>query len=84
MRINASYVGLESSLVVEWDDGTVQEDDLKKTTGEPDNPVTWDGAYAKFLSLATGVYGEELARKVCAIVSDLETCGVRTVMDLVK
>lgn len=46
--------------------------------------MLWDGARAKFLSLAADVYGQQRADGICNTVRDLEAYGVRNLMALVK
>ena len=82
--VNDAYVGLECSLKAEWEDGSVREEHLRNPTGEPDNPITWDGACTKFLGLTAGIYGKEHAKTICEAVAELETRGVRSLLDLAK
>ena len=84
VNVNTAYAGLESSIRVEWLNGKVREEALRDPIGEPQNPIIWTGARAKFLSLSIPVYGEERANVICATVSGLENYGLHALMDLVK
>ncbi|MDO4178006.1 MAG: MmgE/PrpD family protein [Phascolarctobacterium sp.] len=42
--------------------------------GDPDNTLTWQETEEKFMHLATPVYGELKARKLCTLIKNLETC----------
>ncbi|KIV95198.1 hypothetical protein PV10_02877 [Exophiala mesophila] len=79
-----SHVGLESSLEVVFSDGYTSQLHLRSPTGEPDNPSTWDNTRVKFMALATGVYGEAQANKICEAVKDVQNVGVRRLMKLVR
>ncbi|KAJ9606360.1 hypothetical protein H2200_009321 [Cladophialophora chaetospira] len=84
VNVNKSYIGLESSIRVEWLNGKVREEALRNPIGEPENPITWTGAKTKFLSLAIPVYGEKRANAICAIIPELDAHGLKALMDLVK
>ena len=42
--------------------------------GDPDNPVSWEEAKAKFMHLAVPVYGQQSAGKLCELIEHIENC----------
>ncbi|MEG1914588.1 MAG: MmgE/PrpD family protein [Acidaminococcaceae bacterium] len=65
---------LASLVVVHCVDGRLLSLQVDYPKGDPQNPMTWDESVAKFMSLATGVYGEAKAQKLCHLVATLEEC----------
>ena len=53
-------------------DGRRLERQVDFPKGDPDNPLTWDEAKAKFMHLAVPVYGEEKSEKLCKLIEHLE------------
>lgn len=65
---------LASRLEVVCKDGTVHSMKVDYPKGDPDNPVTWEEAKAKFMHLAVPVYGQQQAGKLCSLIENLEEC----------
>ena len=65
---------LASRLEVVCKDGTVHSMKIDYPKGDPDNPVTWEEAKAKFMHLAVPVYGQQQAGKLCSLIENLEEC----------
>ncbi len=65
---------LASAVEITLNDGTTYAMQVDYPKGDPDNPFTWEDACNKFLHLASAVYGEERASKLCNLVADLENC----------
>ena len=84
VRIDNSYRGLETSLSIDWEDGTRTSEKLKNPIGEADNPITWEAARAKFLGLATAVYGDKKSLRICELVGSLEKSSIRDLMVIIK
>ena len=63
---------LASKVVIHCKDGRALEMQVDYPKGDPPNPMSWEETVAKFMSLATPVYGEEKARKLCDLVGSLE------------
>lgn len=65
---------LASRLEVVCKDGTVHSMKVDYPKGDPDNPVTWEEAKAKFMHLAVPVYGQQQAGNLCSLIENLEEC----------
>ncbi|MBQ7418375.1 MAG: MmgE/PrpD family protein, partial [Acidaminococcaceae bacterium] len=65
---------LASKVVLVLKDGRTLERQVDFPKGDPDNPMTWNEARAKFMHLAVPVYGEEKSEKLCQLVEHLEKC----------
>ena len=65
---------LASRLEIVCKDGTVHSMKVDYPKGDPDNPVTWEEAKAKFMHLAVPVYGQQQAGKLCSLIENLEEC----------
>lgn len=65
---------LASRLEIVCSDGKVLELQVDYPKGDPDNPVTWEEAKAKFMHLAVPVYGQQQAGKLCNLIENLEEC----------
>lgn len=65
---------LASKVEIVCNDGTVYELQVDYPKGDPDNPVTWDEAKAKFMHLAVPVYGQQQAGNLCRLIENLEEC----------
>lgn len=63
---------LASKVALILKDGRQVERQVDFPKGDPDNPLTWDEARAKFLHLAIPVYGEVKSKKLCELVEHLE------------
>jgi 2-methylcitrate dehydratase PrpD len=78
------YEPLETSLRVEYDDGSAVEEHSREPSGEPGNPMKWEAEVTKFKSLTVDILGAENARQVCDIVEHFEQNDVSSLMALVK
>ncbi len=65
---------LASRLEIVCSDGKVLELQVDYPKGDPDNPVTWEEAKAKFMHLAVPVYGQQQAGNLCSLIENLEEC----------
>ena len=83
-KAHPTYSSLQSSMKVEWEDGTQHEEYLECPLGEPTRPITWNAVCAKFMPLVAGVYPQERCEAMCTMVESLEKCTVRDLMILVK
>ena len=68
----ADAAKLASKLIVRCKDGRVLEMQVDFPKGDPPNPMSWEESAAKFMSLATPVYGEAKAAGLCALIDKLE------------
>ncbi|KAF2104216.1 2-methylcitrate dehydratase PrpD [Rhizodiscina lignyota] len=84
VKVNDSYSLLESSLDVEYEDGTTVREHLKAPLGEPENPITWEGVATKFMGITVDAYGEERAKQICDTVKHLEKHGISSLAKLVS
>ena len=84
VEVHPTYATLQSSMKVEWEDGTQHEQYLECPLGEATRPTTWEAARAKFMPLVAGVYPQERGEAICAMVENLERCTVKDLMILVK
>ncbi|KAF2094886.1 2-methylcitrate dehydratase [Rhizodiscina lignyota] len=82
VEINKAFKGLETSLRVEYSDGSVAEEYLKEPRGEPGNPITWEAERDKFLGITTEVLGEKRAKRVCDVVEHFEKFEIRALLEL--
>lgn len=65
---------LASRIEIVCNNGAVHELQVDYPKGDPDNPVTWEEAKAKFMHLAVPVYGQQQAGKLCSLIENLEEC----------
>ena len=56
-------------------DGRRLERQVDFPKGDPDNPLTWEEAKAKFMHLAIPVYGEKKSENLCKLIERLEESG---------
>ncbi|KAL7893033.1 hypothetical protein HDV63DRAFT_368541 [Trichoderma sp. SZMC 28014] len=79
---NEDVVTLEARMQVEWEDGTKANRAMVFPLGEPENPLSRDGIYKKFLGLVSHIYGDEKAQKIIATVENLESAHAQDLMSL--
>jgi 2-methylcitrate dehydratase PrpD len=82
VEIDNRYKGLETSMTVEWDDGTVDTEELLAPKGEPENPMEWEMVRRKFEGLANSVFGRERVEAISTAVLRLESLDLAVLGDL--
>lgn len=79
-----SISDLKTRLNITWEDGKQQQMELLQPMGEDNNPFDKARIDAKFLSLASPVYGQQKAAEILRAVDNLETKDIAAVMYLLK
>ncbi|KAL1849873.1 hypothetical protein Daus18300_013130 [Diaporthe australafricana] len=81
-EVDESLKSFESTLSVEWGDGTKVREVCLLPIGEKERHIEWDGVKAKFQRLLVPVHGEEKAEKVAALIANLEEVNVKDLMGI--
>ena len=84
VKVDESFSLFGSSIEVEYDDGSKAKKELNAPTGEPENPISWEGVKAKFMGLATDVYGEKRSAQIADTVERLEKHKVSSLAGLIS
>lgn len=70
--IDSDASKLASKLILRLKDGRELSMLVEYPLGDPPNPMTWEDTVAKFMSLATPVYGEEIAEGLVNLIDKLD------------
>ncbi|KAI3400364.1 hypothetical protein diail_3381 [Diaporthe ilicicola] len=81
-EVDESLKSFESTLSVEWEDGTKVSEVCLFPLGEKERPIEWDGVKAKFEGLLVPVHGKDKVEKVSTLVASLEDANVKQLMEL--
>jgi 2-methylcitrate dehydratase PrpD len=82
VEVDESYQRLETGIIIEWEGGQVGKWELKAPRGEPGNPISWESALEKFLSLAIPIYGKGKAMGISNTILHFEKHNVKDLTDL--
>lgn len=59
-------------LTIKDKNGNVMHKFVEYPKGDPPNPMTWEEAVEKFMSLAQPVYGKQISEQLCLLVDNLD------------
>lgn len=84
VKTDDSFALFQATIEVEYEDGKKDRQYLKAPSGEPENPITFDGVKSKFMSIVVDVYGEKRSAQICDAVAHLEKHSISGLAALIS
>lgn len=84
VKTDSSMVGFAAKMQIEWANGEVENLKQDYPLGEVQHPFTRDRVDAKFLGLASPVYGKEKARRIIETIDAMERHRVEDLLVLLR